>query len=144
MTLLRFEPMRDLDNFQNRFQRFFGDFPGFHNFNDDNFLPAIDIKENEKNLILNIEVPGVKKDDLKITLQDNILTIKGEKKKEKEEKDENVYRTERVFGSFERSFTLPVEVNSDNVDAKVIDGVLEIKLEKVQPKKPKEKIISLN
>ncbi len=144
MTLLRFEPMRDLDNFQNRFQRFFGEFPGLHNFDEDSFLPAIDIKENDKNLILNIEVPGVKKDDLKITLQDNILTIKGEKKKEKEEKDENVYRTERVFGAFERSFTLPVEVDSDNVDAKVIDGVLEIKLEKVQPKKPKEKVISLN
>ncbi len=144
MTLLRFEPMRDLDNFQNRFQRFFGEFPGFHNFEDETFIPAIDIKETDKNLILDIEVPGVNKDDLKITLQDNILTIKGEKKKVSEEKDESVYRAERVFGSFERSFTLPVEVDSDNVDAKVIDGVLEIKLEKVQPKKPKEKVISLN
>ena len=144
MTLLRFEPMREFDNFQNRFQRFFGEFPGTGTAEQETFLPAIDIRENEKHLILDIEVPGVQKDDLKITLQDNILTIKGEKKKVVEEKEDDFYRAERVFGTFERSFTLPVEVDSDNVDAKVIDGVLEVILEKVQPKQPKETIITLN
>ncbi|MEE9429425.1 MAG: Hsp20/alpha crystallin family protein [Melioribacteraceae bacterium] len=144
MTLLRFEPMRELDNFQNRFQSFFGEFPELEATEQEQFLPAIDIKENEKHLMLYIEVPGIQKDDLKITLQDNILTIKGEKKKVTEEKEDNYYRSERTFGTFERSFTLPVEVDSEKVDAKVIDGILEIQLEKVQPKQPKETIITLN
>lgn len=144
MTLLRFEPMRDLDNFQNRFQRFFGEFPGIETPEQETFSPAFDIKDNEKHLTLNIEVPGIKKEDLKITLQDNVLTVKGEKKKVNEEKEDNFFRSERVYGTFERSFTLPTEVDSENVDAKVIDGVLEIKLEKVQPQQPKETIITLN
>lgn len=144
MTLLRFDPMNDLDNYQNRFQRFFGEFPGIELSEHDTFSPAIDIKENEKHLTLNIEVPGIKKENLKITLQDNVLNVKGEKKKVSEEKEDNFYRSERVYGTFERSFTLPTEVDSENVDAKVIDGVLEIQLEKVQPKQPKETIITLN
>ena len=144
MTLLRFEPMNDLENFQNKFQRIFGEFPGIETPVQDTFSPAIDIKDSEKHLILNIEVPGIKKEDMKITLQDNVLTIKGEKKKVSEEKEDNFFRSERVYGTFERSFTLPVDFDSENVDAKVIDGVLEILLEKVQPKQPKETIITLN
>jgi len=144
MTLLRFEPMREIDNFQNRFQRFFGEFPGMETTEQESFLPAIDIRENAKSLVLDIEVPGIQKDDLKITLQDNILTVKGEKKKVVQETEDSLYRAERVYGTFERSFTLPVEVDSENVDAKVIDGVLEVILKKVQPKQPKETIITLN
>ena len=144
MTLLRIDPMNDLDNFQNRFQRFFGEFPGIETTEPEIFSPAIDMKGNEKYLTINIEVPGIKKEDLKITLQDNVLTVKGEKKKVSEEKEDNFFRSERVYGTFKRSFTLPTEVDSENVNAKVIDGVLEIQLEKVQPKQPKETIITLN
>jgi HSP20 family protein len=143
MTLLRFEPMRDLDHFSNRFQRFFDEFPGFHNVSQDSFSPRIDISENDKSILIDAEVPGVPKENLKITLQDNILTIEGEKKKVSEEKEKNYYREERCFGKFKRSFTLPVEVDSDNVDASFRDGTLAIKLNKLEPKVEKEKVIEL-
>jgi HSP20 family protein len=143
MTLLRFEPMRDLDHFSNRFQRFFDEFPGFQNVSQDSFSPRIDISENEKSILIDAEVPGVPKENLKLTLQDNILTIEGEKKKRSEEKEKNFYREERSYGKFKRSFTLPVEVDSDNVDAKFNDGTLEIKLNKLEPKVEKEKVIEL-
>jgi len=86
---------------------------------------------------------SVKKENLKITLQDNILTIEGEKKKEEEKKDKNFYRCERIFGSFKRSFTLPAEVDSDKVEAKFEDGMLNITLKKIEPKVKNEKVIEL-
>ncbi len=144
MTLLRFEPMRDFDHLANRFQRFFDEFPGFTAIEKDNFSPRIDISENEKNIIVDAEIPGVKKENLKITLQDNILTIEGEKKKVSEEKEKNYYREERSYGKFKRSFTFPVEVDSNNVEAKFDNGMLAIKLNKLEPKVAKERIIELN
>lgn len=144
MTLLKFEPMRDFDHITNRFQRIFDEFPGFHSYSNESFSPRIDISENEKSISINAEIPGVTKDNLKITLQDNIITIEGEKKKEDIEKNVNYYREERSFGKFKRSFTLPVEVDSDNVDAKFNDGILEVKLNKIEPKEAKERVIKLN
>ena len=143
MTLLRFEPMRDLDHISNRFQRFFDEFPVLNNQSSDTFSPKIDILENEKSIKLDAEIPGVPKENLKITLQDNILTIEGEKKKESEEKEENYYRAERTYGNFKRSFTLPVEVDSEDVDAKFNNGILEILLNKVEPKQDEERVIEL-
>ena len=143
MTLIRLEPMRDLDNISNRFHRIFDEFPGFHA-DQDSFSPRIDISENEKSILIDAEIPGVPKENLKITLQDNILTIEGEKKKVTEEKEKNFYRAERSFGKFRRSFTLPVEVDSEHVDAKFNNGILEIALNKHEPKENKERIIELN
>jgi HSP20 family protein len=144
MTLIRFEPMRDLDHLSNRFQRFFDEFPGFHSHSQDTFTPKIDISEDKDSILINAEIPGVPKENLKITLQDNILTIEGEKKRVSEEKETNFFREERCFGKFKRSFTLPVEVNSDDVEANFKDGMLNIKLTKFEPKQEKEKIIELN
>lgn len=144
MTLIRFEPMRDLDHISNRFQRFFDEFPGFNSHNVDSFAPKIDISEDKENILIDAEIPGVPKENLKITLQDNILTIEGEKKRVSEEKEINFYREERCFGKFKRSFTLPVEVSSDNVDATYKDGMLSIKLNKIEEKKQTEKVIELN
>jgi HSP20 family protein len=143
MTLLRFEPMRDFDYLSSKFQRLFDEFPGLQNYSHDSFAPKIDISDSEKSILIDAEIPGVPKENLKITLQDNILTIEGEKKKETEEKEKNYYRTERSFGKFKRSFTLPVEVDSENVDANFKNGILEIKLNKVEPKEQKEKVIEL-
>lgn len=143
MTLLRFEPMRDFDHLSNRFQRFFDDLPGFHPMDRDSFSPRIDISENENNLHIDAEIPGVPKENLKITLQDNILTIEGEKKNVNKEKDKQFYREERSFGKFKRSFTLPVEVDSDKVDAKFENGMLQIELKKHEPKEAKERVIKL-
>lgn len=144
MTLVRFKPMRDLDNFSNRFQHFFDEFPGLTNSSNDSFSPRIDISENEKNILIEAEIPGVPKENLKLTLQDNILSIEGEKKNKVEEKEKNFYRAERSFGKFKRSFTLPVEVDSEKVEAKFNNGILEIALSKLEPKENKERVIELN
>lgn len=143
MTLIKFEPLKEFESLQNQIKKYFDDFPSF-GFNYENtFSPRIDISEKDDKIIVEAEIPGVKKDDLKITLQDNILTIKGEKKKEDESKDNNFYRCERSYGSFSRSFTLPVEVSTDKVDAKFNDGMLKIELKKLEQKKVKEKLIEL-
>ncbi len=144
MTLLRFEPIRDFDHLTNRFQRFFDEFPGLNYVDNNTFSPKIDISEDEKNILIEAEIPGVPKENLKITLQDNILTIEGEKKKVVEQKEINLFREERTFGMFKRSFTLPVEVDSEKVNAKFNNGILEITLNKLLPKQAKERIIELN
>ena len=143
MTLIKFEPLKEFESLQNQIKKYFDDFPSFGFNYENSFSPRIDISEKEDKILVEAEIPGVKKDDLKITLQDNILTIKGEKKKEEESKDNNYYRSERSYGSFSRSFTLPAEVNTDKVDAKFNDGMLKIELKKVEQKKAKEKLIEL-
>jgi HSP20 family protein len=91
-----------------------------------------------------VEVPGVTKDDVKITVQNDVLTIKGEKKDEKESKGANYHRVERSFGSFQRSFVLPATVQSAKVDAKYNNGILVITLPKAEEAKPKEIEIHVN
>ncbi|MBI1939102.1 MAG: Hsp20/alpha crystallin family protein [Ignavibacteriales bacterium] len=146
MTLIKFEPLRELETIHDRFQRFFDEFSNLGFPFNDNFYPRIDIAEDENKINVTAEIPGVKKDQIKITLQDNILTIEGEKKKEEEQKSRNFYRVERSYGSFKRSFTLPVEVDSDKVEAKFEDGTLNISLKKMEPKSKhkNEKLIELN
>lgn len=143
MTLIKFEPLKEFESFQNQIKKYFDDFPSFGVNFENSFSPRIDISEKNDKILVEAEIPGVKKDDLKITLQDNILTIKGEKKKEEEHKENNYYRCERSYGSFSRSFTLPVEVSTEKVDAKFNDGMLKIELKKVEPKKAQEKLIEL-
>ena len=143
MTLIKFEPLRELESLNNSVQRLFGEFPAV-DFGL-SFYPKIDISDDEKTIYVEAEIPGVKKDNIKISLQDNILTISGEKKNESEEKknDKNFYRSERVYGSFTRSFTLPEEINSESVDAKFEDGTLKIKIGKSTPQPVKERLIEI-
>jgi len=102
----------------NMFDLFFDDFGLTDLFNDKEVLmPAIDISETEKEYVITGEIPGVDAKDLDVTLTDGILTIKGEKKHENEEKDENYHRIERHYGSFERSFRIPDKVKTDELDA---------------------------
>ncbi len=143
MTLVKFEPFRELESLQNQLQALFNDFPAFTPDLAQTFSPRVDISENDKNIFIDLEVPGVDKKDLKITLQDNILTIEGEKKILDERKDNNAFRTERVYGSFKRSFTLPENVDENKVEAEFKNGVLHIKLKKVGPKTPAEKVIKI-
>lgn len=143
MTLIKFEPLREIETLHDRIQKYFDDFPSFGFNLSDSFSPKIDISEEKDKINVVAEIPGVKKDNIKITLQDNILTIEGEKKKETEEKDENFYRSERIFGSFKRSFTLPVEVDSEKVEAKFNEGMLNISLKKLEQKTKSEKVIEL-
>ncbi|MEK7748776.1 MAG: Hsp20/alpha crystallin family protein, partial [Bacteroidota bacterium] len=94
--------------------------------------------ELENEYLVKVELPGVEKDDVKITLENNILTIRGEKKEAKDIKQENYHRVERSYGSFLRSFKLPTSVKSDKVDAIYKDGILSVTLPKAEEAKPKQ------
>lgn len=143
MTFVRFEPLRELDNLNNRLHKFFGEFPanidlGF------SFSPRVDIYSDDKNIFIEAEIPGVKKEDLKISLQDNILTISGKKLKREEINQEKQYfRNEIVYGDFSRSFSLPEDINPDNVEAGFENGVLRITVGKQDVKAAKEKNIEI-
>jgi HSP20 family protein len=98
------------------------------------FVPAVNTRENDKSYVVELDLPGVKKDDIEITVEDNILTISGERKFKNESKDNDYYKTESVYGTFSRSFTLPEKVDSENISAEMTNGVLEV----VIPKLPEE------
>ena len=102
------------------------------------WTPAVDIAEHDDEYFVKVELPGVNKDDVKITLENNILTIRGEKKQEKETKKENYHRVERSYGSFQRSFTLPTTVKATKSMQSYKDGVLQISLPKAEEAKPKQ------
>lgn len=121
---------REFDELVNRF---FGEDPWLPaRFFGHQFSPAVDITETDKEIVVKAELPGIDQKDLKVELADGVLTIKGEKKEEKEEKGENLYRLERSFGSFARSFRLPCEVQEEKIEAKYKDGVLSLTLPKVE------------
>jgi HSP20 family protein len=117
----------------NMFDLFFDDFGLADLFNDKEVLmPAVDISETEKEYVITGEIPGVDAKDLDVTLNDGILTIKGEKKQENEEKDENYHCIERHYGSFERSFRIPEGVKTDELDATYKDGIFKLSLPKAE------------
>jgi HSP20 family protein len=102
------------------------------------WAPVVDIHEERDHLMLRAELPGVKKEDLDISLHGDVLTISGERREEKEFEQAQVYRSERFLGKFQRSFTLPVSVAADKVDANYRDGVLTVRLPKAEEAKPKQ------
>jgi len=115
------------------FDRFFNSFelPALFG-GEEMVIPDFDISETEKEYAISGEIPGIDVKDLNVTLTDGIITIKGEKKKETEEKDENYHRIERHYGSFERSFRVPDTVKTDELDANYKDGVLKLTLPKAE------------
>lgn len=134
-------PFRDLVNMQREIGRVFDSL--FSDYDTEGALaaqwaPRVDVLENKDAFVIKAELPGVDKNNVKITLHDNILTIRGEKKQEKEEKDADMHRIERSFGAFERAFSLPTTVKNEKIDASFKDGVLMITLPKVEEAKPKE------
>lgn len=104
------------------------------------FSPRVDVTENEKEVRITAELPGLEEKDIDVSLNNDTLTIRGEKKAEKEDKGDNYYRMERSYGSFHRSIPLPTEVNSDQCDATFKNGVLQITLPKVHSKESAKKI----
>lgn len=141
MTLIRFEPLRELDTFSKQFDKYFNELNS--SFEMREISPKTDIYETDENLFVEIEAPGIKKEGLKLTIEDNILTITGEKKQKEMSAHTKCYRSERSFGSFKRSFTLPVDINPDKTTAKFEDGVLLISMEKFEEVHKKEKSIEL-
>lgn len=145
MSLIKFHPRErdifaDLFNMQKDMNRMLANVWG----NDadlgsvQGWYPAVDIAENKDEFQVKVEIPGMNKDDLKIKLQENVLTVQGEKKQETETKEQNYHRMERSYGSFCRSFRLPSLVKSDKIDANYKDGVLSIRLPKAEEAKTKE------
>ncbi len=142
MTLLtRWDPFRELYSLQNRMNRLFEDqYSGGRQdaLTAGAFVPPVDVYEDEHSVQLKLEVPGIDEKDLDVKVENNTLTVTGERKFEKEEKEENFRRVERRYGSFTRSFTLPNSVNTDDINAQYDNGVLTIKLAKRAEAKPKQ------
>jgi len=142
MTLTRWNPARDLLGIADEMNRLVDSvlrtdtreaslFKG-------TWTPAVDISEDKDNFYLHVELPGMKKEDVKVKFEEGLLTITGEKKTEREEKDVNYHRVERSYGKFERSFRVPTQVMNDKIEAKFENGVLQITLPKAEEVKPKE------
>jgi len=104
----------------------------------DELIPAFDIVENEKEFIVSAELPGMEVKDIDVTLSDGVLTVKGEKKQEHEEKGEDYHRIERRYGSFHRSFSIPGKIKTDGVDANYKDGILKLTLSKTEESETKK------
>ena len=108
------------------------------------FVPAVDVYEDEKKVVLKLEVPGIEEKDLDVSVENNTLTVKGERKFEKEEKEENFHRIERRYGSFYRAFTLPTTVDTESVTASYNAGVLKLELKKKPEAQPKQIKVNVN
>ena len=148
MAIVRWNPNRELLNIEREFSRMFNNFEkrfGFGNGGDDNeeyenavWSPLTDISENKENYILKMDLPGIDKKDVKISYSDGQLNISGERKQEKEDKDSKYHRIERSYGRYFRTFTLPVQIKEDSIDASFKDGQLIITVPKAEEAKPKE------
>jgi len=143
MTLLtRWEPIRELAGLQDRMNRLFSDSFSAVTSQEPlaagSFVPPVDVYEDEQGIRLKMEVPGIDEKDIDIRLENNLLTVRGERKLEKETKEENYHRIERSYGSFTRSFSLPNTVNTDEVKAAYGKGVLTISLGKRAEARPKQ------
>ena len=145
MTITRFNPFRsplnDIALLQNRLNSIFSDFaqPGSNeSLATGSFVPAVDIYEDAQKVVVNVEAPGIKQEDLDVRVENNTLTIKGERKFESEEKEENFHRIERRYGSFVRSFSVPQTVDTENVAANYDAGVLTVTLAKKATAQPKQ------
>jgi len=141
MTFLtRWDPFREMSSLQSQVNHLFEDFAGrgSDELTTAGFVPAVDVYEDEHQITLKVEVPGIDQKDINISLENNTLTVHGERKFEKEEKEENFHRIERRYGSFSRSFTLPNTVDTENVQADYDNGVLRIRLARRAEAKPKQ------
>jgi HSP20 family protein len=157
MSLVKFEPFRGFESIARRMNTMMSDFEKGFNIEYGSYSPRVDIAEDDKKIYFHVELAGIKKEDVKVTINDdNVLIIKGEKRREERfgspeltdggadggsqesSTSKSYLRVERSFGEFVRSFMLPDNVNTENISAKYTDGVLHIELEKVQPTPPKE------
>ena|SRR5947209_17602675 len=140
MVVTRWDPFRELATLQNRVNSIFQDYGRGQDelTTTTSFVPAVDVYEDEHKVILKLEIPGVSQEDVDIQVENSTLTVRGERKFEKEEKEENFHRIERRYGSFARSFTLPNTLDTENVQANYEHGVLKIELAKRAEAKPKQ------
>jgi len=139
MAISRWYPIREVSSLQDRVNSLFQDFAGDNSaVTAASFAPAVDVYENGEKLVLKLDVPGIKEEDLDIRVENQTLTVRGERKFEKEEKEENFHRIERRYGSFYRSFRVPTTVDTENVQATYEAGVLKLELKKKASAQPKQ------
>ncbi|MGZ5503908.1 MAG: Hsp20/alpha crystallin family protein [Chthoniobacterales bacterium] len=141
-TLATWNPLRELDEVQNRLGSFFGgSFPRFRNDNGGpklaDWSPEVEITEDDKEYVVKTDLPEMKKEEIKVNVENGVLSISGERKVEKEEKNKKFHRIERSYGSFERTFTLPEDADATKIAAEFHDGVLRVRLPKNPVAKPK-------
>jgi len=142
MTLVRWDPFRELEDMSERLNRVFARpearaASGKEALTVADWMPTVDISETEGEYLIKAELPEVRKEDVKVTVEDGVLTLQGERRQEKEEKGKKFHRVERSYGSFVRSFTLPESVDEGAVKAEYKDGVLSLHLPKTERMKPK-------
>jgi HSP20 family protein len=139
MPIIRWDPFREVATLQNRVNSLFRDFSeGESALTSASFIPAVDIYEDEKSVVLKLEVPGIEEKDLDVSVENHTLTVKGERKFDKEEKEQNFHRIERRYGSFFRAFTLPNTVDTESVAASYSAGVLKLELKKKPEAQPRQ------
>ena len=139
MAITRWDPFREVASLQNRVNLLFRDFTeGESAMTTASFVPAVDVYEDAQKVVLKLEVPGIEEKDLDVRVENHTLTVKGERKFEKEEKEENFHRIERRYGSFYRAFTLPSTVDTENIGASYNAGVLKLELKKKAEAQPKQ------
>jgi HSP20 family protein len=150
MALIRWEPVRELNTIQSEMNRLFNTF--FEASTPGNggtlgaarrWIPAMDLVETEDDFVLRADLPGLSESDVNIELEDNVLTISGQRKAEHEERKEGYYRVERASGSFSRSLTLPEGVDPEAVKASFDKGVLEVRVPKPEQRKPRKVAIAV-
>src|SRR5256714_2692146 len=148
MALVRWEAVRELSSIQNEMNRLFNTFFDEPSAGENSgtslrrWIPAMDLVETDDDFVLRADLPGLTEDDVNIELEDNVLTLSGERKSEREEKNEGYYRVERASGSFQRSLTLPEGVDPEGIRASFENGVLEVRVPKPEQRKPRKVTIS--
>ena len=143
MSIMRWRPTRDIASIREEMNRLFDNFFSSvpergRSLLEGEWAPSLDVAETDEEVIVTAELPGIKQEEVDITIADNVLTLKGEKKEEKEEKKKNYHRIERTYGSFQRSVSLPTGVQADKAKATYKDGILNITVPKVEESKPKQ------
>jgi len=149
MTLVRWKPIRDMANMQDEmnhaFASIFGPRSGYGGTEDTgSWNPDVDIVEDNDQVSVSVDLPGINKEDIQVQVEDNVLTIKGERKFAKDENQKNYHHMKRAYGSFYRTFSLPSTVAGDKIKANYKNGVLNIELPKIEDVKPKEIPISID
>lgn len=142
MNLIKWDPFRELEDVSSRLNRIFGRTPARSESDNEmlavaDWMPSVDISETDTAYLIRGEIPGVKKEDVKVTIQEGMLTIQGERKQEKEEKGKRFHRVECCYGNFVRSFRVPDDADESAVKAEFKDGMLNVTLPKSAKAKPK-------
>ena len=147
MRSLATRPIQDLFSIHNEMSRLFDNWykPAHHRAEGESldWMPVVDILEANEHVEIRTEIPGLSEKDVQVSVTDDVLTLKGEKTQESDEKDQKYHRVERSYGRFQRSFTLPANLNPEDIKAKFTNGVLTVSIPKVKEVQPKEIQISV-